>query len=215
MKSFKKVVALVLSLVMVLSCMTVSVSAANSPGNKPSIANAKVTVKSAYYTGKPQKAKSITVTLNGKTLKAGTEYTVTVNKGGKNTGSYKVVIQGKGNYTGTVTGTFTIKAAKKQTQTTKVKATTKKTVKAKKYKNRARRVALTFKSSNNKSKPVITVKGGNRKTRKAIKTSYKKGKIYVTMPKGAKPGTYKIVVKLPAYNKCKRLTKTLVIKVTK
>lgn len=213
MKSFKRVVAFVLSLVMVLSCMTVSVSA-NSPTGD-SIAGAKVTVKSVYYTGKKQKAKSITVTLDGKKLTAGTEYKVTVNKGGRSTGSYKVVIEGVGKYSGTVTGTFTIKAARKPSQTTKVKATTKKTVKAKKYKNRARRVTLTFKSSNNKSKPVITVKGGNRKTRKAIKTSYKKGKIYVTMPKGAKPGTYKIVVKLPAYNKCKRLTKTLVIKVTR
>lgn len=72
-----------------------------------SISGASVTVASKTYTGKSQKATSATVKVGGKTLKAGTDYTIS-SKSGKNVGSYTATIKGKGNYTGTKSVTFKI-----------------------------------------------------------------------------------------------------------
>ena len=72
-----------------------------------SIAGASVSVKSTTYNGKTQKASSVTVKMGGQTLKAGRDYTVSC-KAGRNVGSYKVTVTGKGSYTGTKTATFKI-----------------------------------------------------------------------------------------------------------
>lgn len=72
-----------------------------------SIAKAKVTVGSKVYTGKTLKPTAVTVKLNGKKLKKGTDYTISC-AGGKKIGSYKVTVKGKGAYTGTVASTFLI-----------------------------------------------------------------------------------------------------------
>ena len=72
-----------------------------------SIAGASVSVKSKTYNGKTQKASSVTVKVGGQTLKAGRDYTVSC-KAGKNVGSYKVTVKGKGSYTGTKTATFKV-----------------------------------------------------------------------------------------------------------
>lgn len=217
MKSFKKVVALVLSLVMVLSCMTVSVSAANPSTKKTSITGATVTVAQSAYTGQPQTATSITVTLNGKTLKAGVDYKVITNAGGTNSGDYQVVIQGINDYEGTAIGTFTITGAANANKKTTVVATTNKTVSAKSVK-KGKTISLKFKAKDkkNKSKKIESkvLKKGNKKTRKGIKVTYKKGKLKIKMPKGTKKGTYKIKVRLASYNKYKKSAwKTITIKV--
>lgn len=63
-------------------------------------------VKNQTYTGKQIKP-ALKVTLNGKTLKAGKDYTVTY-ADNKNTGLAKATINGTGKYTGTQTVTFNI-----------------------------------------------------------------------------------------------------------
>ena len=59
------------------------------------------------YDGKAKKP-GVTVKLNGKTLKNGTDYTVSYSNNTK-VGTAKVTITGKGNYTGSVSKTFSIK----------------------------------------------------------------------------------------------------------
>ena len=77
------------------------------------ISIAKATVKlskSAYvYDGKA-KTPSVTVTLKGKTLKKGTDYTVTYS-GASKPGTAYVRVTGRGKYTGMVTKTYTIRLA--------------------------------------------------------------------------------------------------------
>ena len=60
-----------------------------------------------FYNGAPRTPVAV-LTDNGKKLKKGTDYTVSY-KNNINAGTAKVIIKGKGNYTGTVTKTFTIK----------------------------------------------------------------------------------------------------------
>ncbi|MBO5995253.1 MAG: S8 family serine peptidase [Firmicutes bacterium] len=74
------------------------------------ISKATVTVAAATYTGKALKPK-VTVKLEGKTLKSGTDYTLTYTKN-KNIGKGKVTVTGKGKYSGKKTVTFKINPAK-------------------------------------------------------------------------------------------------------
>ena len=74
-------------------------------------------VKNQIYTGK-QIQPAIKVTLNGKTLKAGKDYTVTYTDN-KNTGLAKATINGIGKYTGTQTVTFKIVPKKAVLKTVK------------------------------------------------------------------------------------------------
>ncbi|MCR5475371.1 MAG: hypothetical protein K6F28_09245, partial [Lachnospiraceae bacterium] len=66
-------------------------------------------IKTKSYTGK-KITQALTVALDGKTLKADTDYTVSY-KNNKNAGTAKVTITGKGSYTGSVTKSFKIKQA--------------------------------------------------------------------------------------------------------
>ena len=66
------------------------------------------------YDGKAKKP-GVTVKLNGKTLKNGTDYSVTYSNNTK-VGTAKVTIKGKGNYSGTITKTFKINPAKQEIQ---------------------------------------------------------------------------------------------------
>jgi len=81
-----------------------------------SISKASVTLfTSTYaYDGKAKKP-GVTVKLNGKTLKNGTDYSVTYSNNTK-VGTAKVTITGKGNYAGTITKTFKINPAKQEIQ---------------------------------------------------------------------------------------------------
>ena len=74
-----------------------------------SISKANVTLSTSTYAydGKAKKP-GVTVKLNGKTLKNGTDYTVSYSNNTK-VGTAKVTITGKGNYTGSVSKTYSIK----------------------------------------------------------------------------------------------------------
>lgn len=79
--------------------------------NKRSIAGGNVTsASSVIYTGTAVKP-AVTVTYASKSLKSGTDYTVTY-KNNKNIGKASVIVTGKGNYTGTITKTFNITVKK-------------------------------------------------------------------------------------------------------
>lgn len=65
--------------------------------------------KELTYTGN-ELTQTVTVTVNGKTLTVGTDYTVT-GLTGTEPGSYPVTVTGTGNYTGTVTKSFEIAKA--------------------------------------------------------------------------------------------------------
>ena len=71
-------------------------------------------ISNKSYTGK-NITQSITVKYNGKTLKKGTDYTVSYSSN-KNIGTATVKIVGKGSYTGTITKTFKINPAKQEIQ---------------------------------------------------------------------------------------------------
>ena len=80
--------------------------------NKITVASAKISIKNASVTGVTDKnwtgkvIKQIPVVrVKGRTLKRGTDYTVAYYNN-KNVGTSKVVIKGKGKYTGTVTKSF-------------------------------------------------------------------------------------------------------------
>ncbi|WP_337644090.1 fibronectin type III domain-containing protein, partial [Ruminococcus bicirculans (ex Wegman et al. 2014)] len=79
-------------------------------------------ISTKAFTGK-NITQSITVKYNGKTLKKGTDYTVSYSSN-KNIGTATVKIAGKGSYTGTITKTFKINPAKQEIQklTSKSKA---------------------------------------------------------------------------------------------
>ena len=74
-----------------------------------SISKASVTLSTSTYAydGKAKKP-GVTVNLNGKTLKNGTDYTVSYSNNTK-VGTAKVTITGKGNFTGSVSNTYSIK----------------------------------------------------------------------------------------------------------
>ena len=71
-------------------------------------------ISTKAFTGK-NITQSITVKYNGKTLKKGTDYTVSYSSS-KNIGTATVKITGKGSYTGTITKTFKINPAKQEIQ---------------------------------------------------------------------------------------------------
>ena len=71
-------------------------------------------ISTKAFTGK-NITQSITVKYNGKTLKNGTDYTVSYSNN-KNIGTATVKITGKGSYTGTITKTFKINPAKQEIQ---------------------------------------------------------------------------------------------------
>ena len=79
-------------------------------------------ISTKAFTGK-NITQSITVKYNGKTLKNGTDYTVSYSNN-KSIGTATVKIAGKGSYTGTITKTFKINPAKQEIQklTSKSKA---------------------------------------------------------------------------------------------
>ena len=174
------------------------------------ISAAKVTLNQTSYTYNGKAKKPAVKTVNGETLKAGTDYTVSY-KSNVNVGKATVTVTGKGNYSGTSSATFKIgKAANKLT----VK-TAKKTVKASK---KARKV-----SSIKKAKPkyaakvtfkkATTAKAKKMSGYKALSVNKKTGK--VTVKAGTYPGTYKLMVKATAAKTAntKAVSKTVTVTV--
>jgi hypothetical protein len=133
-----------------------------------SISKAKATIpKASYtYTGKAIKP-TVTVKLNGKKLKNGTDYKITY-KNNTKAGTATIVVTGKGNYTGTVKRTFKIT----QKSISNVKATIPK---------------ATYTYTGKAIKPTVTVK--------LDKTKLKNGTDYtVSYKNNTKAGTATIVI---------------------
>lgn len=180
MKTMKKVAAVLLAVMLIMA--PAAVNAAAPSATKATIAGQKAAV-STVYTGKAQLP--ATVTINGKTLIAGQDF-VYVNAAAKtDAGTYTVSIKGIGAFEGTATVTYTVNKAAAATKTTKVAA--KKAYKASSLKKKAKKFSVKVAGA------TYTVKG--KKAKKYIKVS-KKGK--VTVKKGIKKGTYKIVIKVKA-----------------
>ena len=177
----------------------------DQPQQKQSLEKAVVTIAKANYAydGKAKKP-AVSVTLNGKKLAANTDYKVTYQKN-KNIGTATVTITGAGNYTGTVTKTFTI-SAKKGTSFT---------VGAYKYKiTNSKEVAFAGIKSTKTTKVVIpkTVKIGGKTfsvTSVAGKALYKKTKV-TSVTIGANVKT----IGASAFAGCKKLS-TITINTTK
>lgn len=155
------------------------------------IVSASVSVKSKTYNGKVQKP-AVTVKMGGQTLKAGRDYTVSC-KAGKNVGSYKVTVTGKGSYTGTKTATFKINP--KGTSVKKLKkakrgfaVTWKKPSKANLKQTTGYQVRWSLKKS---------MKGAKTKTVKATTKAGKKCTLKVSKLKGGK----KYYVQVRTYKK--------------
>ena len=151
---------------------------------RKSIAKAGITgLKNRYYTGKAI-VQTPVVKLNGKTLKAGTNYTVSY-KNNKAIGTATVTITGKGAYEGTVKATFKICPKK----TTLKKATSPKTKKLKVTYSKVKGVTgyqVTFSTSKKFTKK--TTKSVNAKGTSTTISKLKKGKTYYV-----KVRTYKTV----------------------
>lgn len=74
----------------------------------PQIKTVSISKSTYVYDGKAKKPSVTVKDRKGKTLKNGTDYTVSYAKGRKNVGKYTVTIKFKGNYYGTVKKTFNI-----------------------------------------------------------------------------------------------------------
>lgn len=166
-------------------------------------------IKPKTYIGKAH-TQSITVKDASKTLKNGTDYTVSY-KNNKNAGTATIVITGKGSYEGTITKTFKINKAKNPITV----KTTVKTVKLSKLKKSKQTV-----------KPITVSKAQGKVTYKLTSVSKVLGKLVkintngkITISKWtkAKRGTYTIKVKVSAKGnknyKSKSTTKKLTVKV--
>ena len=160
------------------------------PDQPVDISGAKVTVSpaSATYTGGAVEP-AVTVTLGGKALKEGADYTVAY-KGNVNVGTAVVTVTGKGAYSGSKQAAFeVVKAA--NPMTAKV---AKKTVKAAKLKKKAVTVskAVVVSKAQGKVSYAKVAKGSS----KQLTVNAMDGK--VTVKKGTKAGTYKVKVKVTA-----------------
>ena len=175
------------------------------------ISGAAMTLSKTTYTydGTVKKPSVKSVVLNGVTLKAGTDYTVSYASGRKNAGFYKVTVTGIKKYSGKISMAFEINKAKNNLKVTAKTAT----VKYSKLKTANQTVAR---------KSVLTVTGGKgtityTKMNGPSKITINKTTGKVTVKKGLKKGTYKVKVNIKAAGtknyKPLTLTRTFKIKV--
>lgn len=175
----------------------------DNPGSSDNISQATVTLSQTSYTydGKA-KTPSVTVKLDGKTLVLNTDYTISYSDN-IDVGTAKVIITGRGNYTGSKTASFTIAKADGNPTTS---ITCKKTVYRVAYGTKPFKInassngKMTFTSSNPKVAVVdgntgmvtirntgiaaITIKAG--KTSKSVTIEVSPGKQSVKSAKAAK-----------------------------
>ena len=161
-----------------------------TPVTKTDLSAAVITVADQTYTGKAL-TPAVTVTLKGKVLKLNTDYTAAYSNN-TNVGTAKVVITGKGNYTGSASKTFAIKA--KATPNVKKPGTTKKIAVSKIKTTSAK---ITWKKVSNADGYMIYQKQGSGK-KKLIKTVGKNASSYNA--KKLKAGT-KYTYSVYAYKK--------------
>lgn len=202
MNRMKKALAVVLTAALMVPSM--GVAAASSPV-KTDIAK-KTATATTTYTGAD---KTLSIVIDGKTLVEGKDFTI---EGTEPTavGTYTLKIKGIGLYVGDATVTYTIAKATKPVVTVAAKAVTaaKKGFTVKSLKKKAKVIKLGVKTPD-KTKVTYTVK-----VKKALKkyiTVSKAGK--VTLKKGAKKGTYKIVINVKGTKNFKGGKKTVTIKV--
>lgn len=140
--------------------------------------NIRLSDTSYTYNGKTKTPKVVVKDSAGKTLKLNTDYTVTYAKGRKNVGGYAVTIKFKGNYSGTVKKSFTIKP--KSTSISKLTAGRKKmTVRWKKQATQTTGYQIQYSTSSKfKSAKTVTV-SKNKTTSKTISKLKAKKKYYV------------------------------------
>ena len=148
-------------------------------------------ISNKSYTGKQIKP-SITVKYSGKTLKKGTDYTVSYGKN-KSTGKGTVKIIGKGNYTGSITKTFYIVPKKVTISSAKSSAKKKITVKYKKVTG-ASGYQIAYQKSGSKKWTYTTVSSKSASktlTKLTSKKNYKvKVRAYKTVSGKKYYGTY-------------------------
>ena len=171
----------------------------------PSIDNAVISgIKAKSYTGKAVKQSPV-VKVNGVTLTAGTDYTLSY-KNNVNVGTAKVTINGKGSYKGSKTLSFKIKKAK-NTMTAKGKSPA---VEYLKLKNSSRTIKAAKAIAVKKAKGKLTYKIAKKNNSFTVAKSGK-----ITVKKGLKKGTYKLKIKVTAggNKNYKSLTKTVTVKI--
>ena len=152
------------------------------PESKRSIETATVSAStSKVYTGKPIRP-AVKVTMDGKELTEGTDYTITY-KNNKNSGMATIVIEGIGDYNGTITKTFKIK--KRKIGKTKIKISKKVTYTGKKAKPR---IKITYGGKTLKRGTDYTVVCRSKKVGKAKVTIKGKGNF-----SGKKLKSFKII----------------------
>ena len=161
-----------------------------TPVTKTDLSAAVITVADQTYTGKAL-TPAVTVTLKGKVLKLNTDYTAAYSNN-TNVGTAKVVITGKGNYTGSASKTFAIKA--KTTPNVKKPGVTKKITVSKIKTTSAK---ITWKKVSDADGYMIYQKQGSGK-KKLIKTVGKNASSYSA--KKLKAGT-KYTYSVYAYKK--------------
>lgn len=200
MNRMKKVLAVVLTAALMVPSM--GVAAASSPA-KTSIANKSATI-TKVYTGADQ---VLTITIDGKQLVEGKDFVI-VGTEPTVVGPHTLKIKGAGLYEGEATVKYTITKATKPVVTVSTKAVSaaKKGFTVKSLKKKAKTIKLGVKTT---GKVTYTVKV--KKSLKKYITVSKKGK--VTLKKGAKKGTYKVVINVKGTKNFKGGKKTITIKV--
>ena len=129
-------------------------------------------ISAKTFTGKAITQK-ITVRYNGKTLKNGTDYTVSYSNS-KNVGTATVKITGKGSYSGTITKTFKIFPAKQEIKKLSAKSKGFSVTWVKKGSATGYEVQYSTSSSfKNASKATITSKNTSSKTVSKLKSKTK------------------------------------------
>ena len=165
---------------------------------KTSIDNASVVLSKSKFRYNAKVQKPSVRTINGMTLKAGTDYTVTwSDPSSKNAGKYTVNIQGKGAYTGSTKATYRIYKAKNPIILKAKTVTVKKRILKKKPITVKRAKALAIKKAKGRcSYKLVSVKKGKKDFSKRFKMNAKTGKILIK--KGLGKGTYRVNVKVRA-----------------
>lgn len=199
MNRMKKIMAVLLAAVLVLSSMTVS--AATSSPSKKSIAKANASAKTVTYNGKVQQAK-MTVTIDGKTLVEGKDFKI-MNNTKVNAGTYKLKIKGIGKYTGTQNVRYTIKKASQKVSPAGVDTT----FKSSSLKKKAKTFTI---QSTGVGKKTYTITSCPKEMKGKISVN-SKGK--VTLKKGIKKGSYVITLKCSGDSNTNSATKKIYIKV--
>lgn len=191
MKTVKRIVAVLLAVVLMAPA---AVNAAAPSVSKTTINNKKA---NATVTFNAKKQSPKTVTINGKKLVVGKDCVI-VGKKYKNAGQYVLTVKGIGNYSGKTDVVFTIKKAKQTIKT----SVDQKSYKASALKKANKKLALKPKAI--RKQFTYTVTGKDAK--KYISVD-KNGK--VTVKKGIKKGTYKVVIKAKATKNHKAGSKTV------